>query len=96
MSPRHLGRGKRVIVGGAVLFAIAGMTAACGSSGDESPSSTTPTTSSSTAPSSSAAPPSPTEKSIDPTGGNVFSPNVKAPPAPNIPGGQHPGINGVP
>ena len=31
--------------------------------------------------------PSPTEKSINPTGGNLFTPPVKAPPAPTaIPG----------
>jgi hypothetical protein len=36
------------------------------------------------------------EKSISPTGGNLFTPGVKAPPAPAVPPGQHPGINGVP
>jgi hypothetical protein len=39
---------------------------------------------------------SPTEKSISPTGGNLFTPGVLAPPAQTVPPGQHPGINGVP
>jgi hypothetical protein len=26
----------------------------------------------------------------------LFTPPVQATPAPNVPGGQHPGINGVP
>ncbi|MDT5236856.1 MAG: hypothetical protein QOF47_2843, partial [Mycobacterium sp.] len=40
--------------------------------------------------------PAPTEKSINPTGGNLFTPPVVAPPAPTVPPGQHPGINGIP
>jgi hypothetical protein len=40
--------------------------------------------------------PAPTEKSINPTGGNLFTPSVVAPPAPTVAPGQHPGINGVP
>jgi len=34
-------------------------------------------------------PPSPVEKSINPTGGNLFTPPVKAPPAPTEPPGVH-------
>ena len=34
-------------------------------------------------------PPSPVEKSINPTGGNQFSPPVKAPPAPTAIPGDH-------
>jgi len=34
-------------------------------------------------------PPAPTEKSINPTGGNLFSPPVKAPPAPTAIPGDH-------
>ena len=41
-------------------------------------------------------PPAPTEKSINPTGGNLFTPPVQAPGAPTVQPGQHPGINGVP
>ena len=33
--------------------------------------------------------PAPTEKSINPTGGNLFTPPVKAPPAPTEPPGVH-------
>jgi hypothetical protein len=77
------------LVGGVVLIALGAVTAAC-STGNQAPSTTTTTT---TPPSS--APVSPTEKSINPTGGNLFTPPVVAPPAPAVPPGQHPGINGV-
>jgi hypothetical protein len=33
--------------------------------------------------------PAPTEKSINPTGGNLFTPPVQAPPAPTEPPGVH-------
>jgi hypothetical protein len=84
-----------MIAGGAAIVAMGALTAACGGGGGESPSSTTTTTTTTTtsAPASSA--PAPTEKSIDPTGGNLFTPPVTATPAPNVPPGQHPGINGV-
>jgi hypothetical protein len=50
---------------------MVGLTAACGG-GEKAPeTSTTPTTSV-----------TPTEKSISPSGGNLFTPTVKAPPAP--------------
>jgi hypothetical protein len=81
------------LAGGVVLIALGALTAAC-STGNEAPSSTTTTTTTTTTPPSSA-PASPTEKSIDPSGGNLFTPTVVAPPAPAIPPGQHPGINGV-
>nr|WP_235010198.1 hypothetical protein [Mycobacterium sp. 3519A] len=55
--------------------------------------STSPTT---TTTPTTAAPALPTEKSLDPHGGNRFTPPVLATPAPNVPPGQHPGINGVP
>ena len=79
------------LVGGVVLIALGVVTAAC-STGNQAPSTTT-TTTTTTPPSS--APVSPTEKSISPTGGNLFTPPVVAPPAPAVPPGQHPGINGV-
>jgi len=86
------------VAGGAALIAVGALTAACGTSGNQAPSSTTTTTTTTTttpaAPTTSAAP-APTEKSINPTGGNLFTPSVVAPPAPNVPPGQHPGINGV-
>ncbi len=58
---------------------LAGALTACGGGETPAPSSTTTTTTTTT--------PSPTEKSINPTGGNLFTPPVKAPPAPTaIPG----------
>ncbi|WP_458315734.1 hypothetical protein [Mycolicibacterium brisbanense] len=42
------------------------------------------------------APAGPTEKSINPTGGNLFTPPPVAPASPAVPPGVHPGINGVP
>jgi hypothetical protein len=68
---------------------------------EKAPEPTTPTTPATTSPAASpppppatpAPPPTPTEKSINPTGGNLFSPPVKAPgpptPAPgNVPGSK--------
>jgi hypothetical protein len=84
------------VAGGAALIVVGALTAACGTSGNQAPSSTTTTTTTTTttaAPTSAA--PAPTEKSINPTGGNLFTPPVVAPAAPTVPGGQHPGINGV-
>ncbi len=81
------------VVGAAVLVAVAALTAACGTSGNQAPSSTTTTTTTTTSPSSTS--PAPTEKSINPTGGNLFTPPVVAPGAPTVTPGQHPGINGV-
>lgn len=57
---------------------FAGALSACSTESKEP----TPTETSTTTPSVS-----PTEKSINPTGGNLFTPDVKAPPAPTaIPG----------
>jgi hypothetical protein len=67
------------------------MTTACGTSGNQTPSTTSTTTTTTTTP----APAPPTEKSINPTGGNLFTPPVVAPPAATVTPGQHPGINGV-
>lgn len=79
--------------GGATLVIMGAVIAGCGNGGNKAPSTTTTTTTSS--PSSTAAP-TPTEKSVNPTGGNLFTPGIKAPPAATVPPGQHPGINGVP
>jgi hypothetical protein len=80
---------RRVAAGLGIAAVISmGTLTACGG-GKESPSSTTPTTTSST---TSAPPVSSTEKSINPTGGNLFTPPVKAPPAPTgVPGTNHTG-----
>jgi hypothetical protein len=92
MNSQRFGRRLAVIAGGAAIIAMGTLTA-CGGGGKESPSSTTTTTTTTTT--TSAPAPSPTEKSINPTGGNLFTPPVTATPAPNVPPGQHPGINGV-
>ena len=73
---------RRVAAGlGVAAFISMGALTACGGSETPSPSSTTETT---TAPSAT-----PTEKSINPTGGNLFTPPVKAPPAPTAIPGTH-------
>ncbi len=77
------------------IVAIGGLSAACGNSGKESPSTGTTTTTTTSAPASPSETVAPTEKSVNPTGGNLFTPSVLAPPAPTVPGGQHPGINGI-
>jgi ABC-type phosphate transport system substrate-binding protein len=81
------------LAGGAALVIIGAVTAGCSSSANQAPSTTTTTTTTTSSPSST---PAPTEKSLSPTGGNLFTPGVKAPPAPAVPPGQHPGINGIP
>ncbi|MDX1892100.1 hypothetical protein [Mycolicibacterium sp. 050158] len=75
---------RRVAAGlGIAAFISMGTLTACGGGEKSGPSSTT-------TPSSSSATVSPTEKSINPTGGNSFSPGVKAPPAPTgVPGTNH-------
>ena len=67
------------------LIAMGALTA-CGQ-GEKAPETTTPTTTTTTSAVTSTPAPAPTEKSINPTGGNLFTPPVKAPPAPTaIPG----------
>lgn len=87
---------RSALAAGAALIAVAGLATACGNSGQGPSTSTTTTTTTTTTPPTSAAPPSPTEKGINPTGGNLFTPGVTANPAPNVPPGQHPGLNGAP
>lgn len=77
-----------VAAGGAALIAMGVLTAGCSSNGGQSPSTTT-TTTTTTTPSAT-----PTEKSISPTGGNLFTPGVTAPGAPSVAPGLHPGLNG--
>ncbi len=88
MRSRSLGRRIAAGIGVAAIAAMVGLTAACGGGGEKAPEETTTTTTTTT--SSPAAPaPAPTEKSINPTGGNLFSPPVKAPSAPTaIPGNR--------
>jgi hypothetical protein len=76
---RRLTRRVAASVGIAAALSM-GVLTACGGGGSGGPSSTTPTTSTSV---------SPTEKSLSPTGGNLFTPPVKAPPAPTAIPGTH-------
>lgn len=77
------------VIGGGALISMGALLAGCGNNGEQAPPTTTTTTTVTTTTTSSALPPSPTEKGIDPTGGNLFTPNVKAPPAPTEPPGVH-------
>ena len=82
------GRTVRRLAATAGMGAIIAMGAltACGQ-GEKAPETTTPATTTTTSATTSAPAPAPTEKSINPTGGNLFTPPVKAPPAPTaIPG----------
>ncbi len=82
MKSGRLARRLAATAGMGAIIAMGTLTA-CGE-GEKAPETTTPTTTttSTTAPSVA-----PTEKSINPTGGNLFTPPVKAPPAPTaIPG----------
>jgi hypothetical protein len=96
MDSSLVGRRLAAISGVSAIIAMGAITAACAKE-EKAPETTTTTTTTATTPATSGgAPPAPTEKSINPTGGNLFTPPVTANPAPNVPPGQHPGINGVP
>jgi type IV secretory pathway VirB10-like protein len=94
------GRRLAAVAGLSAIVAMGAMTAACAKEEQKAPETSTTTTTTTatttTAPSGTGAPATPGEKSINPTGGNLFTPPVQATPAPNVPPGQHPGINGVP
>jgi hypothetical protein len=79
------------VAGGAGLITISALTAGCANNENQAPSTTTTTTTTTatTSPSSTQPPAAPTEKSLNPTGGNLFSPQVIAPPAPTEPPGVH-------
>ncbi|MDX1870571.1 hypothetical protein SBI67_00410 [Mycolicibacterium sp. 120266] len=97
MNSQLVRRRIGVAAGALAIVAVGGLSAACSNSAKESPSTSTTTTTTTTtsAPASPSATVAPTEKSVSPTGGNLFTPSVVAPPAPTVPGGQHPGINGI-
>ena len=88
------GRMARRLVATAGMGAILamGVLAACASKEAPAPETVTKTVTA-TAPPPPAPPapppPAPTEKSINPTGGNLFTPPVVAPPAPTEPPGVH-------
>ena len=92
---KQLTRRLTVLAGGAAVIGMISFTAACGTEEQKGPETTTPTTTTTTttttAPATPAPPPTvePTEKSINPTGGNLFTPSVKAPgPATAVPGNR--------
>ena len=90
MDSRCIDRRRMAVAGGAVLIVVGAFTAGCGTSGNQAPSTTTTTTTTTTTPPPPPpSAPAPTEKSINPNGGNLFTPDVKAPPAPTEPPGVH-------
>jgi hypothetical protein len=85
MSSHQMARRRLAAGVGALALVAMGALSACGGNKTESPSTstTTTTTSAETTPPSA----SPTEKGLEPGGGNKFTPTVKAPtPATAIPG----------
>ncbi len=81
----------RFVGGAAVLAALVASIASCSSNGSNAPSTTRPPTTTATtqSPTPVAPSPAPTEKSISPTGGNLFTPTAHASPAPTaIPGNR--------
>jgi hypothetical protein len=96
MRSSSIGRRVTALAGGAAVVAMVSITAGCGSSGNQAPSTTTTTTTTTSPPATTAPATPPTEKSINPTGGNLFTPPIQAPAAPTVQPGTHPGINGIP
>ena len=77
------------VIGGAALIAVGALVAGCANDQGPVPTTTTSTTSTTTPPARAATPSTPTEKSLNPTAGNLFTPQVIAPPAPAEPPGVH-------
>jgi len=81
-----------VLAGAAAIVTMVGLTASCAKQEQQAPATstttTTTTTTSSAAPSAPASV-APTEKSMNPTNGNLFTPTVKATPAPTAVPGDH-------
>ena len=75
----------------AALITIGALVGGCANNQNLAPPTTTTTltTTNTTPPPTSTAPPAPTEKSLNPTGGNFFTPQVIAPSAPTEPPGVH-------
>ncbi|MFG1932942.1 hypothetical protein ACGFK1_20205 [Mycobacterium sp. NPDC048908] len=84
MNP-HKRRFTRVARRAAIVAMIV-ITAGCAHTNTPTPTTTPPTT---TTPSTTASPAPPTEKNINPTSGNMFTPQVIAPAAPTEPPGVH-------
>jgi hypothetical protein len=89
MESQRIVRRVSAVAGGLAIVAMVGLSASCAKEQQKAPETSTTTTTTTT---TSAAPPpapAPTEKSINPTGGNLFTPPVYAPPAPTAPPGVH-------
>jgi hypothetical protein len=91
MESQRIVRRVSAVAGGIAIVAMVGLSASCAKEEEkapETPTTTTTTTQTTTSP-PAPPPPAPTEKSINPTGGNLFTPPVYAPPAPTAPPGVH-------
>ncbi|GAC1649684.1 MAG: hypothetical protein NVS4B6_24850 [Mycobacterium sp.] len=71
------------------MVTMVGLTASCATEKQKAPETTTTTAKTTSSSVTSAPPVVPTEKKISPTGGNLFTPTVKAPPAPTATPGNH-------
>jgi hypothetical protein len=90
MQSQRIVRRLSAVAGGLAILAMVGLSASCAKEQQKAPETSTTTTTTTTTTSPPAAPPvSPSEKSINPTGGNLFTPPVYAPPAPTAPPGVH-------
>jgi hypothetical protein len=93
MESQRIVRRVSAVAGGLAIVAMVGLSASCAKEEEKAPetsTTTTTTTPTTTSPPAAPAPaPAPTEKSINPTGGNLFTPSVLAPPAPTEPPGVH-------
>jgi type IV secretory pathway VirB10-like protein len=92
MESQRIVRRLSAVAGGLAILAMVGLTASCAKEEQKAPETSTTTTTTTPTTTSPAPPPpapAPTEKSINPTGGNLFTPPVYAPPAPTAPPGVH-------
>jgi|ERR1700720_164515 hypothetical protein len=90
MQAQRMTRRLSAVAGGLAILAMVGLTASCAKEQQKAPAtSTTTTTTTTTTPATTSPPVAPTEKSINPTGGNLFTPPVYAPPAPTATPGTH-------
>ena len=83
----RMARRVAALAGSAAIVTMVGLTASCAKEEEKAPETTTTTTTTTTTP-PAPPPPSPTEKSINPTGGNLFTPLVIARPPTPAPGNE--------
>ena len=81
MQPHPLARLLSAVAGGLAIIAMVGLSASCANEKGKAPQTTTTTTTTATT-SASAPAMSPSEKKINPTGGQEFTPKPMAPPVP--------------